>query len=102
MRKKHIQPGEKIGLKLTPTERSAILEDLRCLDPQHEQLIQEAGAGKPVMMTLDELEDLVGYIAAEANHTDDNKLRRKLDNVFEKCQRLMETYTDEPNTTSPE
>ena len=66
MRKKRIAPGEKIALKLTPTEMKAILNDLMCLDREYEQLIQEAPAGKPVMMTLDDLEDFGGYIAAEA------------------------------------
>ena len=95
MRKKRISPGEKVPLKLTSTEVKAILDDLMCLDREYEQLIQEAPVGKPVMMTLDDLEDFGGYIAAEANHTEDRMLGRKLDRIFEKCQRLLETYTDE-------
>jgi len=52
------------------------------------------------MMTLDELDDFCGYIAAEANHCEanhceDKKMEKKLDAVFEKIQRLLETYTDE-------
>ena len=99
MWKKCISPGERVPLKLTPTEKKAILEDLMCLDREYEQLIQEARAGKPVMMTLDDLEDFCGYIAAEANHTDDKRLGLKLDRVFDKCQRLLETYTDESGDT---
>ena len=68
MWKKRIQPGEKVPLKLTPTETKAILEDLMCLDEEYEQVIQGTPTGKPVMMTLDELDDFGGYIAAEANH----------------------------------
>jgi len=85
--KKRISPREKVPLKLTPTETKAILEDLMCLDGQYEQIIQETPDGKPVMMTLDDLEDFAGYVAAEANHTDDKKLGRKLDKVFDKCQK---------------
>ena len=99
MWKKRISPGERVPLKLTPTETKAILGDLMCLDREYEQLIQEAPAGKPVMMTLDDLEDFGGYIAAEANHTEDKRLGRKLDRVFDKCQRLLNTYTDEPDDT---
>ena len=99
MWKKCISPGERVPLKLTPTEIRAILEGLMCLDREYEKLIQEAPAGKPVMMTLDDLEDFGGYIAAEANHTEDKRLGRKLDRVFDKCQRLLETYTDEPGDT---
>ena len=99
MWKKRISPGERVHLKLTPAETKAILGDLMCLDREYEQLIQEAPAGKPVMMTLDDLEDFGGYIAAEANHTEDKRLGRKLDRVFDKCQRLLNTYTDEPDDT---
>ena len=97
MWKKRIPPGDKVPLKLTPAETKAILEDLMCLDRECEQIIQETPAGKPVMMSLDDLEDFAGYVAAEANHTEDKKLGRKLDKVFDKCQKLLDTYTDEPD-----
>ena len=94
--KKQIQPGEKVPLKLTATERKVVLDDLMCLDDNYEQILRETPTGKPLMMTLDDLENLAGYIAAEANHTEDKKLARKLDKVFDKCQKLLDTYTDEP------
>ncbi|MEQ8667943.1 MAG: plasmid pRiA4b ORF-3 family protein [Pirellulales bacterium] len=93
--KKQIQPGEKVPLKLTATERKLVLEDLMCLDQEHEQIIRDTPAGKPVMLTLDDLEDFNGYIAAEANHCDDSKKQKKLDTVFEKIQSVMDRYTDE-------
>jgi hypothetical protein len=93
--KKQIQPGEKVPLKLTATERKLVLEDLLCLDEEYEQVIQGTPTGKPVMMTLDELDDFCGYIAAEANHCDDKKKEQKLDAVFGKIQDLLEKYTDE-------
>jgi len=89
--KKQIQPGEKVPLKLTVTERKLILEDLMCLDQDHEQIVRETPTGKPVLMTLDDLEDFGDYIAAEANHCDDKKKEKKLDTVFEKVQRLLES-----------
>ena len=66
-----------------------------CLDEDYEQIIRETPTGKPVMMTLDELDDFGGYIAAEANHCDDKKKEKKLDTVFEKIQSVMDRYTDE-------
>ena len=60
--KKQIQPGEKVPFKLTATERKLVLEDLMCLDQEHEQVIRDTPAGKPVMLTLDDLEDFSGYI----------------------------------------
>jgi len=93
--KKQIQPGEKVPLKLTPAERKLVLEEVTCLDSDYEQIIRDTPSGKPVMMTLDDLDEFGGFIAAEANHCDDNRKQKKLDTVFEKVQRLLETYTDE-------
>ncbi len=93
--KKQIQPGEKVPFKLTATEQKLVLEDLMCLDHEYEQIIRDTPAGKPVMLTLDDLEDFAGYIAAEANHCDDSKKQKKLDTVFDKIQSVMDRYTDE-------
>ncbi len=93
--KKHIQPGEKVPLQLTASERRLVLEGLLCLDKDHEQVIRNTPSGKPVMMSLDALDDFAGYIAAEANHCEDKKKRNKLDTIFEKIQRLLDKFTDE-------
>jgi len=103
MRKKFIQPGQKLALKLSTTERKLIVEELMCFDDIYEQLIVGTPADEPLMMTLDELDDFSGYIAAEANHCDDSKKQKKLDAVFEKALKLLDTYTDEepaPQTLS--
>ncbi len=47
------------------------------------------------MLTLDDLDDLGGYVAAEANHTTDKKLRKKLDAIFFRIQGMLETHTIE-------
>ena len=74
--KKQIQPGETVPLKLTATERKLVLEDLMCLDEDYEQIIRETPTGKPVMMTLDELDDFGGYIAPEAITATTRRRRR--------------------------
>ena len=71
--KKQIYPGDTASLKLTAAERKLVLEDLMCLDEDYVKTIRETPNGKPVMMTLDDLDDFGGYIAAEANHCDDKK-----------------------------
>ena len=76
--RKQIKPGEKVGLKLTAAERKLILNDLMCVEEEHVQTIQDTPPEQPVQFTLDELDDLGGYIAAEANHTTDKKLEKKL------------------------
>ena len=47
-----------------------------------------------VKLTLDDLEEIIGYIAAEANHTDDKKLQKELDHLYERLQTTMESYDD--------
>ena len=100
--KKHIQPGEKVPLKLTPSERAIVLEGLICLDKEHEQVIRDTPTGKPIMMSLDAFDDLGGYVAAEANHCEDKKKQNKLDAIFRKIEKVLDGYTDEepPHTVS--
>ena len=98
MQKKSIQPGQKLAFKLTTAERKFIVEELMCFDEIYEQLIVGTPADEPLMMTLDELDDFSGYIAAEANHCDDRKKQKKLDAVFEKADNLLDTYTDEESS----
>ncbi len=102
--KKQIQPGEKVPLKLTITQRKLVLGDLLFLDEGHEQIIQGTPSGKPVWMTLADLDDFGGYIAAEANHCDDGKKQKKLGAVFQKVQAVLDKYTDEepPETIKTE
>ena len=95
MLKKQIQPGEKDVLKLTQTERKLVLDGLTCLDDEYEEIVRTTPTSKPVMLTLDELDDFGGYVAAESNHCDEKKKQKKLDGIFERIQRLLDTYTDE-------
>lgn len=94
-RRKQVKPGTKVGLKLTAVERKLILQDLMCLDDRYAQTIRETPPSQPVQFTLDEWEDLGGYIAAEANHTDNRRLGKKLDAIFDKIQKILDTHTDE-------
>ena len=93
--KKRIEPDEKVPLKLTAAERKLLLEGVLFLDDEYSQTIRDTPAGKPVMMTLDDLDDFGGYVAAEANHCNDKKKQKKLDAIFQKVQDLLDNYTDE-------
>jgi len=93
--RKYIKPGTKLPLALNVDERG-VIEGLTYVDdyvlnalgraPHHEE---------QVMLDLDQLDLLAGSVAADANHTDDNRLQRKLDRVFRKIESLLDTYTDE-------
>ena len=93
--RKQIQSGEKLPLKLTAAERALLLAELLCLDPEIEQVIKNTPTSRPVMLTLDELEDLGGNVAAQANHCKENKKQKRLGLVFEKIQGLQDQFTDQ-------
>ena len=46
------------------------------------------------MLTLDDLEELIGIVAFEANHTDDRRLRKRLDDLFAYFQGILDSYED--------
>ena len=54
-------------------------------------------AGEPAVyrFTLGELDDLAGYVAAEANHAKEKKLKKLLARLFGRIQAVLESYTDE-------
>jgi hypothetical protein len=95
-RKKHIQPGEKVELKLTEAQRSLLLDRLPLLPDEVETAIRSSQPPSPLRLTLDDLDDLAGHVAAEANHTSDKRLRKGLDAIFSKIQDVLDSHTDEP------
>jgi len=97
MPKKKIRYGEKVPLKLTAAQRTLIVDELTCLDQECEQTIRHTPLTESIMMTLDELDDLAGFVAAEANHCDQTTKRRRLDAVFEKLQNLLDRFDEMSN-----
>lgn len=93
--KKYIPSGEKVPLKLTATERKLILDELIVVGMEYEELLRSTPANEPLMMTLEDLDDFAGYIAAEANHCDSTKKQVKIDGVFQKIQKLLDRFSDE-------
>jgi hypothetical protein len=89
-------PDDAVPLALTAAERKLILDDLLYLEKEYEQVVRETPANESVRFTLDDWEGLDGCIAAEANHTDDPKLRRKLDRLLAKINKLLDQHPDDP------
>ena len=86
-RKKQMKPGEKVGLTLTQAERTLLLNAMHGVTEEIRDVIRATPTAQPVMLTLDDLNDLEGHVAAEANHTKDKKLRQRLDAISEKIQK---------------
>ena len=99
MRKKIVEKGEKVGLKLTVAERKLILEDPSFIPDELAEPIRATAPGDPVVLMLDDLGDLHGHVAAEINHTKDKKVRQRFYAISEKILSLLDIYDDEPEVT---
>ena len=45
--------------------------------------------------TLDDLEELARYVAAEGNHAQDKKLQKQLDRLFTRMETVLQSYADQ-------
>ncbi len=78
-----------IEIKFTPQERDLII-DHTFADPGLTKRLKIAAIKGKHLITkysIHDLDDLLGFIAAEANHTEDKKLEKNLDKLFEKLSR---------------
>lgn len=93
MKRKKIPYGTKLPVKLTIRERDLIHDETFC-DPTFAKVAVVDGKGIRVDMSLDDIEEVQGYVAAEANHTENKKLQRELDRLFDKLQVYLDSYDD--------
>ena len=93
-----IKPGEKVPLELNERERELILGHTFADDELTNRLrvVPKKGQRPIFRFTLDDLDELGGFVAAEANHTKDKKLRKELDRLFDRIQTALDSYNDEP------
>ena len=95
MRKK-IKRGQKVDVSFSPRERVLVLEHT-FTGPELATALSRAQLGTGEYMvryTLDDLDELLGFVAAEANHSTDKKLRKELDALYARVRRQMESYDD--------
>jgi hypothetical protein len=99
--KKQERSHETLPLKLTAAEKKLVLEGLIYLDREIERIVKDTPAGQPVKMTLDDLTELAGSVAAEANHCHDKAKCKKLDRILSKIEALLdELANDAPGLPS--
>ena len=85
-----------IKINLTTEERGLIINetfaDLVLLEPL------EKGQVKDDLITVyyapQDLEELLGFIAAEANHTEDKVLEEALDSLHDKLEDILDAYDE--------
>lgn len=83
-----------MSVALTLRERDLIRDETFC-DPNFAKCAVVEGTGIRVELSLDEIEEIQGYVAAEANHTKHAKRRKELDRFFDKLQVFLDTYDDQ-------
>ncbi len=77
--------GQRTEIAVTD-EVASVLRDLRFLDADSERVVfgMRAGGGRIVLAaTDDELDELVGLVAAEANHETNRRRQQRLDAAFD-------------------
>jgi hypothetical protein len=94
--RKKIKDGQKVAVNITPRERLLVL-DQTFAGPDLTVRLRRAALvdGRHVAWyTLSDLDELLGFIAAEANHSTDKKVRTALDALYARLRRKMESYDD--------
>ena len=81
-----------IKVAFTAREKELIIEHTFC-DPDFGGRLKEDSGNQLfiVGLTFDELEDMIGYIAASANHTDNKELEFELDALYDRLYNLVES-----------
>ena len=88
MTSRRIEPGEKVPVAFTARERALVI-DHTFAGPELTEPLGAArltGGRGTVRYSLDDLDSLVGHVAAEANHSKSKSLRKELDALFASLQ----------------
>jgi hypothetical protein len=96
LRQKKIKFGEKVPVRLSLRERDLII-DHAFLDPELADSIKIAqirSGNITAKYSLDDIDLLLGCIAAESNHTKNKKLQKELDDLFDRLHALMGSYIE--------
>jgi len=94
MRRKKIEPDTAVPVTLTLRDKE-LIEDHTFTDTEYVKRLKPGGRGKlRGNFTLEDLDDLTGYVAAEANHSKDKELKKELDGLWERLTKVMESYDD--------
>jgi hypothetical protein len=86
LRRRHLTIAQARREIAIPNEVAAALRDLQLLDSNCERLVFSARAGDAgavLAATDDDLEELIGALAAEANHEPNRRRQRRLDAAFD-------------------
>ena len=90
-----IAPGDRVEVTMSQRDQE-LLSEHTFADPEYAERLR-AVPGKTELVgsyTLDDLEDLLGYVATEANHTKNRRLQRELDALHGRLASIQASYDD--------
>jgi hypothetical protein len=94
LRPRHPRPSSADARRVViPADTAAALRDLQLLSGDTERFVFRAEASEEGVVLVgddDDLDELMGYVAAEANHEDDRRRQRRLDDAFEVLTRAID------------
>lgn len=95
--RKRLRPGDRIPIRLSRRERDLILDDtfLGGEVADRVRVARLEGNSIAVQLSLDDLDELLGYVAAAANHAERPKMQKDLDRLYERLAAIQEAHSDE-------
>jgi len=89
-----IRPDQELPLELSDRERELILQHALADEALIGRLRVAPTPNQRAVFhfTLDDLDDLAGCVAAEANHAKDKKLRKEWDRIFARISDVLDSY----------
>lgn len=91
------EAGEsRVSLLLSDAQVDLIIEHALMLEDSLEVSLknaQEKGKKREVILSLYDLDDLEGHVAATANHCDDSKVQSKLDTILKQINKVQISNT---------
>ena len=94
MRRKIIPYGTKLPVRFSEAERKLIREHT-FYDTHFGDFAVVEGDSIRLDMSLDNIEELQGYVAAACNHCDNPKIEKALDPIFDRLEEFLEYYDDQ-------
>jgi len=95
MRRKKVEAGDRVPVRLSARQRELLFEET-FVDSAYAKRLRSAKSGSYFVgeFTLDDLEDILGYVASAANHADDDRLEEELDQLWGHLRHIQGSYDD--------
>ena len=94
LRRRRLSLAGDIDEVIVSDKTAAVLRDLVLLDPDCERLVFGMRAnpnGAALLTSADDLEELIGFVAAEANHEPNRRRQDRLDAAFNALTEAAQT-----------